>query len=133
MKKTTRELLALQAVLLEAAVRGEKINYQAASDGAGLGLDMQSGGPPARNHMARLLYLLALADGKAKRPLLSVLCVHKSSNRRRGIEAGYPGNGFWDAAEEVGLFDGDTDDLRKFADDETDRVIAYWQKRFKRP
>lgn len=84
--------------LKETARKGGIVHY---SDIAPLvKLDMAN--PADRNEIGKILGDISLEEHEEGRPLLSVVVVSKSS--------GMPGQGFFDLAKELGLYDGKAHD-----------------------
>ena len=79
-------------------------------------LDMEN--PDHRKQIGEILGAISEREFKKGRPLLSAVVVHLDNNR--------PGKGFFNLAEELGIYDG-TDDLA-FHIQELDKVHKYWKK-----
>ena len=81
-----------------------------------LGLDMAS--PADRTEIGRLLGEVSVFEHQLGHPLLSVIVIHRDNN--------IPGPGFFQLAQDLGIYDGN-DDLLFFVR-EFQRVRDYWRQ-----
>ncbi len=79
------------------------------------GMDMSS--PKDRLEIGHLLGEISRYEHMHGRPMLSAVVVHKNNNK--------PGSGFFDLAQELGIYDGLDDDA--FFIKELKRVYDYWR------
>ncbi|MCC7385956.1 MAG: hypothetical protein IT384_29170 [Deltaproteobacteria bacterium] len=112
--------LSVYLFLIHRAIRGEPIHYQGACDACGLNLNMTLA--QHRKKLAMILGKIARFEHSQKRPLLPALVVNKS-----GYNEGSPGLGFFIIAENLGLYDEDTDP-KVFAREEQKKVFAFWRQ-----
>jgi hypothetical protein len=81
-----------------------------------LGLDMSS--PADRTEIGRLLGEVSVFEHQLGHPLLSAIVIHRDNN--------IPGPGFFQLAQDLGIYDGN-DDLLFFVH-EFQRVRDYWRQ-----
>lgn len=70
-----------------------------------------------RNEISRLLDEISVFEFNSGRPLLSAVVVHAGD--------GFPGGGFYEMAERLGVFDGI--DREAFFIGELNRIHSYWR------
>lgn len=103
--------------LKEVAINGELITYGEIAPMAKLNME----NPDDRNKMAQILGDISTHEHEQGRPMLSAVVVL--------AEIGYPGDGFYTLARELGLHHGkkEFEDLDFFVQ-EVKRVFACWKK-----
>lgn len=105
--------------LVEIAKKESFITYQNLSNQCNLGLDMSD--IDHRNELAHLLGDISLYEVKNNRPMLSVIVFREDINQ--------PGNGFFEWASTLNLYNGSSSDVQKekFFISELTKCYNYWK------
>ncbi|TVL98850.1 MAG: hypothetical protein CV087_20205 [Candidatus Brocadia sp. WS118] len=101
--------------LMETAQRAKTITYTEVGNLVGLDMDDSQ----QREELAHLLGNISRNEHENHRPLLSVVVVHASGERK-----GIPGSGFFSLASELEINDGRDEDM--FFAEELKRVFDFW-------
>ena len=106
----------LYRVLVDIARKERTITYGEIANI--IGLDMSN--PLHRKEIGDLLGEISRYEVLHGRPMLSAVVIHKENNR--------PGKGFFQLAQELGIYDGSDDS--KFFVEELKKVYQHWSNRF---